>query len=159
VLQLIHHALNAEGIEAFAGFGKPADAARAVTGFKEAAAQRPQATLALLLPLRGASRSAAAGVNLQEASVAYLFEPSTSAALEAQAVGRIARIGQTQAPTVVRLCLEATLEVDVLTLRRRLGRGRDGAAADELVTGEDLALLCGISSAGAAAAGVARPSG
>jgi hypothetical protein len=154
VLRAVSAALVADGLPASDGFGAPAAAAAAICSFKAAAASRAAAApVALLLPMRGAAKSAAAGLNLQEASVAYLFEPSTDAGLEAQAVGRIARIGQTAAVSVVRLALEGTLEEDVLRLQRRLGSGRGGAAAEELVTGEDLAILFGIGGGGAAGGG------
>jgi len=102
---------------------------------------------------------------LTEANTVYLFDPSTSGGLEAQAVGRVARIGQTKPVRVVRLALAGSLEVDVLRLQTRLGSGRGGGAGDELVTGEDLAILFGIrtSSRGfggaVAAGGAAGPSG
>lgn len=54
------------------------------------------------------------------------------------------RIGQSKPTRVVRLMLAGTLEADVLRLQARLGQGRGGGAADELVTGEDLAILFGI---------------
>ena len=44
----------------------------------------------------------------------------------------------------MRLALERTLEEDVLRLQERLGAGRGVGAADEMVTGDDLAILFGI---------------
>ena len=143
VLALISAAMLQAGLPAACGFGR--EAASEVTRFRDGAASTAaDAPIALLLPLRGAAKSAAAGVNLQMASVAYLFDPCTEAGLEAQAVGRIARIGQTAPVVVVRLMLRASLEEDVLRLQRSLGSGRGGGAGGELVTGEDLALLFGI---------------
>ena len=148
VLGHIAAAMQQAGLALASGFGRPAEAAAEVTRFRRlATSAAADAPVALLLPLRGAAKSAAAGVNLQEASVAYLFDPCTEAGLEAQAVGRIARIGQTAAVTVVRLLLRATLEEDVLRLQRSLGAGRGGGAGGELVTGEDLGLLFGLTDA------------
>jgi hypothetical protein len=61
------------GVPCLCAYGKPADAARAVEAFKlaAAAAGAPGAPVALLLPLRGAMQSAAAGVNLTEATDVY----------------------------------------------------------------------------------------
>ena len=39
------------------------------------------------------------------------------------------------------MALEGTLEMDVLRLQARLGSGRGGGAADEIVTGDDLAIV------------------
>jgi E3 ubiquitin-protein ligase SHPRH len=62
---------------------------------------------ALMVPLfggaSGAGGSGAAGLNLQVASVAVLLEPCLQPGIEAQAVGRICRLGQQRPTRCVRL--------------------------------------------------------
>jgi Ring finger domain len=159
VLAVAAKALRGRGITCAEGFAPPgmqpsagrSHAAKEINKFKGGA------ITVLLLPLRGAAKSAAAGLNLQEASVAYLYDPSTSRALEEQAVARISRIGQTKQVTVVRMCLSQTLDEDVVLLQQKLGAGRGGAAADEFVSGEDLAMLFGISAMSHASTAAAAP--
>ena len=147
VLAVVAEALRGRGITCAEGFAPPGmqPSAGRSHAEKEINKFKGGAITVLLLPLRGAAKSAAAGLNLQEASVAYLFDPSTSRALEEQAVARISRIGQTAQVVVVRMCLSQTLDEDVVLLQQKLGAGRGGAAADEFVSGEDLAMLFGIS--------------
>ena len=59
---------------------------------------------ALLINLRSSTHSAVAGLNLTEATVAYMLEPCLNFGLEAQAIARISRIGQRH-PTKVTLTL------------------------------------------------------
>ena len=152
VLATVSEALKGAGISVAEGYSPPhmspaqgaAHCQAEINRFKGSRSGAVPVTV-LLLPLRGAVKSAAAGLNLQEASVAYLFDPSTSRALEEQAVARVCRIGQQKTVTVVRMCAQRTLDEDVVALQAKLGAGRGGAAADEFVSGEDLAMLFGIS--------------
>ncbi|CAN8071847.1 unnamed protein product [Agarophyton chilense] len=66
----------------------------------------------ILLPLR----KAGAGLNLTEASHVVLVEPSLQIALEAQAVGRVHRIGQTRETYVHRVIVRNTIEERILEL-------------------------------------------
>ena len=152
VLAKVSEALQGAGISVAEGFSPPhmtpaqgaTHCQKEINRFKGSRSGVAPVTV-LLLPLRGAVKSAAAGLNLQEATRAYLFDPSTSRALEEQAVARVCRIGQTRQVTVVRMCAQRTLDEDVLALQAKLGAGRGGAAADEFVSGEDLTMLFGIS--------------
>ena len=88
----------------------------------------------LLVPLfggaSGAGGSGAAGLNLQVASVAVLLEPSLQPGIEAQAVGRICRIGQEKPTQCVRLVVSDSIEPNILQWQsRRLGRGDQGHGA------------------------------
>lgn len=88
---------------------------------------------ALLVPLfggaSGAGGSGAAGLNLQVASVAVLLEPSLQPGIEAQAVGRICRLGQERATKVVRLIVQESIEPNILLWQsRRLARGAVSAS-------------------------------
>ena len=72
----------------------------AVTSFRSSDANL------LLLPLSFSAN----GINLTEASVVFLLEPQTNAAVEAQAIGRIHRIGQTKPTYVYRFTILHSVE-------------------------------------------------
>ena len=69
-----------------------------------------------------------AGLTLVEATHVILVEPLLDPAAEAQAVGRVDRIGQTAATTVHRFCVQGSIETAVATLAaaRRHVAGGDG---------------------------------
>ena len=69
---------------------------------------------ALLLPLKNGAN----GLNVTEASHVLLCEPILNPGAEAQAIGRIHRIGQTRPTTVRRFLVEDTVEERVLALSR-----------------------------------------
>ena len=74
----------------------------------------------LLMPL-GAG---AEGLNITRASHVFLLEPSFSPALEAQALGRVDRIGQARPTYLHRLLTQGTVEVAVERLSGRRGAAR-----------------------------------
>ena len=86
VLDIISDALAAAAI-GWANFAKSREAA--VETFST-----DPCTHVLLVSMRGTSNSGAAGLTLTMASHAYLMEPMMNFGLEAQAIGRINRIGQ-----------------------------------------------------------------
>lgn len=73
----------------------------------------------LLLPLK----KAGAGLNLTEAKHVMLVEPSMNVSLEAQAVGRVHRIGQAYETFVHRVIIRDTIEEEVLALGDVYRRG------------------------------------
>lgn len=66
----------------------------------------------MLLPLRRAG----AGLNLTEAQHVILMEPSMNVTLEAQAIGRVHRIGQEKETFVHRILVNDTIEDKILNL-------------------------------------------
>ena len=99
-----------------------------------AAAAAATAAVVLLVPLfggaSGAGGSGAAGLNLQVASVAVLLEPSLQPGIEAQAVGRICRIGQEKPTQCIRLIVSESIEPNILLWQnRRLEREDQGHGA------------------------------
>ena len=68
----------------------------------------------ILVPFRASS--GAAGLTLTSCDLAYLLEPALDAALEAQAVGRIHRIGQRRETTIIRVKMKDTIEDAVMRI-------------------------------------------
>jgi hypothetical protein len=66
----------------------------------------------MLLPLK----SGCNGLNVVEATHVFLIEPLLNVAMEAQAIGRVHRIGQEKATTVHRMIVEETVEERVRDL-------------------------------------------
>mmetsp|Transcript_12559 Transcript_12559/g.14725 ORF Transcript_12559/g.14725 Transcript_12559/m.14725 type:complete len:570 (-) Transcript_12559:449-2158(-) len=69
----------------------------------------PQATIFLL-----SMRSGAVGINLTQANYIFLMEPATNPALEAQAIGRIYRLGQRKSVRVIRMYMAQSFETRLL---------------------------------------------
>lgn len=61
-------------------------------------------------------RAGAVGINLTQANHVFLMEPCLNPALEAQAIGRVHRLGQKRAVEVVRLVMKDSVESRLLTL-------------------------------------------
>ena len=58
------------------------------------------------------------GINLTQANRVFLMEPAMNPALEAQAIGRVYRLGQRKSVQVIRMRVENTIEtrmVDMLS--------------------------------------------
>jgi superfamily II DNA or RNA helicase len=74
--------------------------------------------------------TAAVGVTLTAASRVYLFEPCTSPATEAQAAGRIHRLGQTKEIHIVRLAFRRSVEAALVEMHdaRQKGHMNDATA-------------------------------
>jgi hypothetical protein len=87
------------------------------------------------------------GLNLQDAaSLVFLMEPWYNFAVEAQAVGRVHRLGQTRTVHVTRYIAAGTVEQDILAIQDRkaalaagaLGGGDAGAGGGARLTEDDL---------------------
>jgi len=59
-------------------------------------------------------RSGAVGINLTQANHVFLMEPATNPALEAQAIGRVYRLGQRKAVQVIRMYMENSFETRLI---------------------------------------------
>jgi SWI/SNF-related matrix-associated actin-dependent regulator of chromatin subfamily A3 len=55
-------------------------------------------------------RAGAVGINLTQANRVFIMEPCFNPALEAQAVGRVHRLGQTRNVEIIRLIMEKSVE-------------------------------------------------
>jgi SNF2 family DNA or RNA helicase len=86
---------------------------KALAGFQNS----PSSTIFLLT-----LRSGAVGINLTAASNVFLLEPCLNLALEAQAVGRVRRMGQMRPVNVYKLFMEDSVESRILQLQEKQGR-------------------------------------
>ena len=120
LLDLVAHAFKANGV-AFVHARERRHLAGALDDFRRGGAPTPGrgptlsggATVnALLLPLRLGGN----GLNITEAQHVFLVEPLLDPGLEAQAVGRVDRIGQRAETFVHRFLVEKTVEESVLAL-------------------------------------------
>jgi len=67
-------------------------------------------------------RSGSVGINLTQANRVYIMEPGMNPAMEAQAIGRVHRLGQTKRVEVIRLTMKDTVESRMrLLLQRKYG--------------------------------------
>ena len=121
VLQIVAVGLTTNDIQfadAFSKGGRKQD--KSIQTFKASSAVN-----VLLL----ATKSGANGLNLTEATNVVLVEPVMSPAVEAQAVSRVLRIGQTKETHVWRLIVKGTIEEQILQMQRRRIPGNSGSAA------------------------------
>jgi hypothetical protein len=119
VLQIVAVGLAANDIlfaDAFSKGGRQQD--KAVQTFKTS----PNVNVLLL-----ATKSGANGLNLTEATNVVLVEPVMSPAVEAQAVSRVLRIGQTKDTHVYRLVVKGTIEEQIIKMRHRRVAGGAGS--------------------------------
>jgi SNF2 family DNA or RNA helicase len=54
------------------------------------------------------------GINLTQANRVFLIEPALNAALEAQAIGRVHRLGQKRQVEIIRLIVKDSIETRIL---------------------------------------------
>ncbi len=59
-------------------------------------------------------KAGAVGINLTQANRVFLVEPALNPALDAQAIGRVHRLGQKRRVEVVRLVVENSIEMRIL---------------------------------------------
>ncbi|KAJ3265917.1 hypothetical protein HDU77_003391 [Chytriomyces hyalinus] len=112
VLDLIQEPLKNAGFQFTRLDGKMARADRntAMTRFKT-----DPAISVLLLSLKAGG----VGLNLTAASRVYIMEPYWNPAVEAQAIDRVHRMGQTRVVNTIRFIAKGTIEDNILELQRR----------------------------------------
>ncbi|EXJ78478.1 hypothetical protein A1O1_08878 [Capronia coronata CBS 617.96] len=107
--------------------------AQVIRAFNADNASDPQAPHVLLLSLRAGG----VGLNLTAASRCFMMDPWWSFAVEAQAIDRVHRMGQTEKVEVVRFVTKDSIEGRMLRVQERkmavagsLGVGQSGAGGD-----------------------------
>ncbi|KAK4941128.1 DNA helicase rad5 [Elasticomyces elasticus] len=108
--------------------------AQVIRNFNAENASDPKAPTVLLLSLRAGG----VGLNLTAASRCYMMDPWWSFAVEAQAIDRVHRMGQTAKVEVVRFITKESIEGRMLRVQERkmavagsLGVGQSGAGESE----------------------------
>ena len=132
----IRDRLDAEGIEYCYLDGRTRDRPKAIQRFKEGGAP------VFLISLKAGGF----GLNLTEADYCFLLDPWWNPAVEAQAVDRTHRIGQTRTVMVYRLIARDTIEDKVLALNARKAKLfasviDDGNAFGSALSAEDIREL------------------
>mmetsp|Transcript_55307 Transcript_55307/g.66610 ORF Transcript_55307/g.66610 Transcript_55307/m.66610 type:complete len:162 (+) Transcript_55307:69-554(+) len=64
-------------------------------------------------------RSGAVGINLTQANRVFIMEPALNPALEAQAIGRVHRLGQNRPVEVIRLIIEDSIDTRLMKYLER----------------------------------------
>ncbi|KAJ9613772.1 DNA helicase rad5 [Knufia peltigerae] len=135
-LDLIAPQLSKHGFEHLRFDGTMSQKVRAqvIRAFNAENASDPKAPRVLLLSLRAGG----VGLNLTAASRCYMMDPWWSFAVEAQAIDRVHRMGQTQKVEVVRFVTKESIEGRMLRVQDRkmavagsLGVGQSGAGQSE----------------------------
>jgi len=81
--------------------------------------QDPPTTIFLL-----SMRAGAVGINLTQANRVFLMEPAMNPALEAQAIGRVYRLGQRKSVQITKFIMENSFETRLLNVtERKFGHG------------------------------------
>ena len=75
-------------------------------------------------------RAGAVGINLTQANQVFLLEPCLNPALEAQAIGRVHRMGQRREVHVTKLVMEGSVEEKIITTQKRVTQGGKQATVD-----------------------------
>jgi DNA repair protein RAD5 len=135
-LDLIAPQLSKHGLEHLRFDGTMSQKVRAqvIRAFNAENASDPKAPRVLLLSLRAGG----VGLNLTAASRCYMMDPWWSFAVEAQAIDRVHRMGQTSNVEVVRFVTKDSIEGRMLRVQERkmavagsLGVGQTGAGGSE----------------------------
>lgn len=124
-LDLIETSLREAGFPVFRFDGSMSQSQRALAVEKFTADKRSNAVFLLSLKAGGV------GLNLVVAKYAYLMDPWWSYAVEAQAIDRIHRMGQTEQVRILRFIIEGSIEERMLKIQDRK------RALSTLVTAED----------------------
>ncbi|KAK5044811.1 DNA helicase rad5 [Exophiala bonariae] len=135
-LDLISPQLNKHGFEhlRFDGTMSQKIRAQVIRSFSAENASDPKAPRVLLLSLRAGG----VGLNLTAANYCYMMDPWWSFAVEAQAIDRVHRMGQTQNVQVVRFVTKESIEGRMLRIQERkmavagsLGVGQSGTGESD----------------------------
>jgi len=132
MLELIQARLVTANIGHLILTGKTENRAELVETFQ----QDPSKTVFLL-----SLKAAGFGLNLTAASYAILYDPWWNPAVEAQAIDRTHRIGQTQPVTAYRLLAQGTVEEKIRALQKE-----KAALASAVVQEESLASVLDLES-------------
>ena len=132
MLEIIRVRLHSSGIGHLMLTGATENRAELVDEF-----QRDKTKTVFLLSLKAAGF----GLNLTAASYAVLFDPWWNPAVEAQAIDRTHRIGQTQPVVAYRLLAEGTVEEKIRALQKE-----KAALAAAVVQEESLASILDLDS-------------
>lgn len=133
ILTMVATALAANGIAYLQLEGTPLQRAKLINRF-----QSEGSHTAFLLSLRNDN----SGLTLVSATVVFLMEPSLNPAVEAQAVNRIHRIGQSRETHVYKFLMRASVEQAIEQMaRREHGQIDDGAPDAQAVASGGDALL------------------
>jgi len=73
----------------------------------------------LLLLLLFFHSAGAVGINLTQANRVFLMEPSFNPAVEAQAIGRVHRLGQKRNVEIIRLVMKDSVETRILEMLKK----------------------------------------
>jgi len=121
LLKLATSALEAHDIVIASLVGSPERKREALAAF--AKPPRAEGATVLLVPLFGGASGqgggGAAGLTLTAARTAVLLEPALQPGIEAQAAGRISRLGQKKTARVVRLIVKDTIEEKIVSWQAR----------------------------------------
>jgi len=78
-------------------------------------------------------RAGAVGINLTQANRVFIMEPAYNPALEAQAIGRVHRLGQTRNVEIIRLVMNDSFESRLLEIFKNGGAGSNNSAKNAAV--------------------------
>lgn len=133
--QSIVNALKREKLKTFQFSGSTAAKQRdtAIRSFQSETDTRPAVFVITL-------RSGNVGITLTSASRVYLMEPSLDPAAEAQAAGRIHRLGQTKAVQIKKFVFRDCIESNIIKLHQEVASGRI-SVSDGFFPGEAIKIL------------------
>lgn len=77
------------------------------------------------------NRAGAVGINLTQANRVFLMEPSFNPALEAQAIGRVHRLGQKRNVEIVRFVMKDSVESRILEMLEKKYGGSTASNDDD----------------------------
>jgi superfamily II DNA or RNA helicase len=78
-------------------------------------------------------RAGAVGINLTQANRVFLMEPSFNPALEAQAIGRVHRLGQKRNVEIIRFVMKESVEPRILKMLKKKYSDNSSAANEEII--------------------------